>query len=64
MKADDPFADMVKFKQVFRFPYRIRAVSNENAKILSDFKGVELEANMYDINNNPDFFNIEVLFEE
>ena len=63
MTADDPFADMVRFKQVFRFPYRVKAVDNENAKILSDFKGVELEANMYQINNDPDFFNLEVLFE-
>lgn len=63
MTADDPFADMVRFKQVFRFPYRIKAVDNENAKILSDFMGVELEANMYQINNDPDFFNLEVLFE-
>ncbi|MGI9547145.1 MAG: hypothetical protein ACR2MM_07915 [Flavobacteriaceae bacterium] len=64
MTAEDPFADMIKFKQVFRFPYRIREVDNENARILSDFKGIEFEANMYDINNNPDFFNIEVLFEK
>ncbi len=64
LTADDPFADMIKFKQVFRFPYRVKAVDNEKAKILSDFKGIELEANMYDLNNNPDFFNIEVLFEE
>lgn len=64
LTADDPFADMIKFKQVFRFPYRVKAVDNERAKILSDFKGVELEANMYDLSNNPDFFNIEVLFEE
>ncbi len=64
MMADDPFADMIRFKQVFRFPYRIKAVNNERARILSDFKGIELEANMYDLNNNPDFFNIEVIFEE
>ena len=64
MQADDPFADMIRFKQVFRFPYRVKAVNNERAKILSDFKGIELEANMYDLNNNPDFFNIEVIFEQ
>ena len=64
MAADDPFADMIRFKQVFRFPYRVKAVNNDRAKILSDFKGIELEANMYDLNNNPDFFNIEVIFEE
>lgn len=64
MQSDDPFADMIRFKQIFRFPYRVKAVNNERARILSDFKGIELEANMYDLNNNPDFFNIEVIFEE
>lgn len=64
MQADDPFADMIRFKQVFRFPYRVKSVNNDRAKILSDFMGIELEANMYDLNNNPDFFNIEVEFEE
>lgn len=64
MTAEDPFADMVRFKQVFRFPYRVKAVDNPNAKILSDFKGVELEANMYQLNNDPDYFNLEVFFEK
>ncbi len=64
MASDDPFADMLKFKQVFRFPYRVRAVDNEKAKILSDFKGIELEVNMYDLNKDPDIFNVEVLFEK
>lgn len=64
MASDDPFADMIRFKQVFRFPYRIKAVDNEKARILSDFKGIELEANMFDLNNNPDVFNVEVLFEK
>ena len=63
MVADDPFADMVRFKQVFHFPYKVKSVDNERVRILPDFKGVELEANMYDLNNNPDFFNIEVIFE-
>ena len=64
MKADDPFADIMRFKQVYRFPYRVKSVSNANAKILSDFMGVELEANMYELNNDPDYFNIEVVFEK
>jgi vacuolar-type H+-ATPase subunit I/STV1 len=64
MASDDPFADMLKFRQVFRFPYRVRAVDNEKARILSDFKGIELEVNMYDLNNDPDVFNVEVLFEK
>ncbi|MEX0289445.1 MAG: hypothetical protein AB3N14_10075 [Flavobacteriaceae bacterium] len=62
IKADDPFVDMIRFKQVYRFPYKVKSVSNSNAKILSDFKGVEIEANMYELNNDPDFFNIEVTF--
>lgn len=63
MKADDPFADMIRFKQVYRFPYRVKGVSNANAKILSDFKGIELEANMYEMNNDPEYFNVEVEFD-
>lgn len=55
---------MIRYKQVFRFPYRVKEVNNERAKILSDFKGIELEANLYEINNNPDIFNLEVKFEE
>jgi len=64
MKKDDPFSDMIRFKQVYHFPYKIKSVSNPNAKILSDFKGIELEANMYEMNNDPKFFNLEVIFEQ
>jgi hypothetical protein len=64
MKADDPFADMMRLKQVYRFPYRVKRVNNANARILSDFKGVEIEANMYELNNDPRFFNILVEFEK
>ena len=64
LKADDPFVDMIRFKQIYRFPYRIKSVSNKSAKILSDFKGVELEANMYEMSHDPEYFNIEVVFEE
>ncbi len=64
MKADDPFVDMMRFKQVYRFPYRVKSVSNPNARIMPDFKGVELEANMFEANNDPDFFNLEVVFEQ
>ncbi|MBT8185398.1 MAG: hypothetical protein KJN76_11210 [Eudoraea sp.] len=60
---DDPFVDMIRFKQVYRFPYKVKSVSNKNARILSDFKGVEIEANMYDMNNDPEFFNVVVVFE-
>ncbi|WP_430909284.1 hypothetical protein [Maribacter sp. 2-571] len=64
LKADDPFVDMMRFKQVYHFPYKVKSVSNPNARILSDFKGVELEANMYQMNNDPDYFDIEVAFEK
>tara|TARA_R110002167_G_scaffold23281_8_gene82738 strand:+ start:2251 stop:3042 length:792 start_codon:yes stop_codon:yes gene_type:complete len=64
LQEDDPFANMIRFKQVYKFPFRVKSVSNPHAKILSDFKGVELEANMYEANNDPEFFNIEVVFEQ
>ena len=61
--ADDPFVDMIRFKQVYKFPYKVKSVNNANAKILSNFQGVEIEANMYELNNDPDFFNLEVTFD-
>lgn len=64
IKEDDPFVDMIRFKQVYRFPYKVKSVSNKNARILSDFKGIEIEANMFDFNNDPEFFNVEVVFEK
>ncbi len=64
MKKDDPMADMIKLKQRFIFPYKIKSISNKNTKILSDFKGVEQEANMYDLNYDSKYFDIEVEFEE
>ncbi|PCJ98678.1 MAG: hypothetical protein COA50_00065 [Flavobacteriaceae bacterium] len=64
MKSDDPFSDMIRFKQIYIFPYKIKSVSNANAKILSNFKGVEIEANMFEMNNDPTFFDVEVQFEK
>lgn len=64
IKKDDPFTQMIRFKQVYRFPYRVKSVDNVHAKILSDFKGVELEADMYEANNDPEFFNIVVYFDQ
>lgn len=64
LRADDPFVDMIRFKQVYRFPYKVKSVSNAHAKILSDFKGIELEANMFEANNDPGFFDIEVEFDQ
>ena len=37
MTSDDPFADMLKFRQVFRFPYRVKAVDNEKSQDLIRF---------------------------
>ncbi len=64
MKKDNPMADMIRFKQRFTFPYKIKSVSNENTRILPDFKGIEQEANMYDLNYNPSFFDVVIEFEE
>lgn len=64
IKADDPFVDMMRFKQVYRFPYRVKSVSNPHARIMPDFMGVELEANMFEANNDPYFFDLEVVFEK
>ena len=59
----DAFADAIIMRQVYKFPYKIKSVDNPNAKIHSDFMGVEVEANMMQLNNNPDIFNIKVKFE-
>jgi len=64
MKKDNPMADMVRFKQRFIFPYKIKSVSNKNTRILPDFKGIEQEANMYDLNYNPNIFDVVIEFEE
>lgn len=63
MKKDNPMSNMIRFKQRFIFPYKIKSVSDKNARILSDFKGIEQEANMFEMNSNPNFFDIEVTFE-
>lgn len=64
LTSDDPFSDIIRFKQVYRFPYKIKNVSNANARILPNFKGVEIEANMFEMNNDPEYFNVEVEFEQ
>ncbi len=63
MTADNPMSNLIKFKQRYIFPYKISKLNNNNAKILSDFKGVEIEANLYEMTNNPTFFDVEVAFE-
>lgn len=61
--AESSFADAIVFRQVYKFPYKVKSVDNPLAKIHADFKGVEIEANMMQLNNNPDIFNVEVKFE-
>ncbi|NND15753.1 MAG: hypothetical protein HKN89_05470 [Eudoraea sp.] len=61
--GSDAFDDAIIMRQVYKFPYKIKSVDNPNAKIHADFKGVEVEANMMQLNNNPDIFNIKVKFE-
>ncbi len=63
MKKDNPMSNMIRFKQRFIFPYKIKSVSNKNVRILSDFKGIEQDANFYEMNNDPTFFDVEVEFE-
>lgn len=62
--GSDAFDDAIIMRQVYKFPYKIESVDNPNAKIHPDFKGVEVEANMMQLNNNPDIFNIKVKFEK
>lgn len=61
---DNPMSDMIRFKQRYVFPYKIKSVSNKNARILPNFKGIELQANLFEVNNNPKFFDVEVEFEK
>lgn len=64
LRADDSFGNIISFIQVYKFPLRVRSVSNPNARILPDFKGVEIVANMFQLNQDPDFLNIVVEFQE
>ncbi|MDX1364931.1 MAG: hypothetical protein R3243_12015 [Arenibacter latericius] len=61
--ADSPMVDMIRFKNRYIFPYKVKSVSNKNARVLSDFKGIEISGNLYEITNNPQFFDTEVRFE-
>ncbi|KAB1066818.1 hypothetical protein F6U93_13260 [Tamlana haliotis] len=63
MTADNPMANLMRFKLRYNFPYRIKNVSNEHAKILSNFKGIEITANLYQMVSDPKFFDTEVEFE-
>lgn len=60
---DNPMANVIKLKSRFLFPYRIKQVSNPNAIVMPDFKGIEITGNLLQISENPRFFDTEVLFE-
>lgn len=62
-EKDAAFANMIVFKIRYVFPYRIKSVSNENVKILSNFKGIEFDASISDMGKNPNFFDVKVDFE-
>lgn len=64
MTDNNPMADMIRFKTKYIFPYKIKKLSNNNARILPNFKGVEISANLFDMNNNPQYFDIEIEFEK
>lgn len=64
MTKDNPMADMIKFKSRYFFPYKIKSVNNQNVRILPDFKGIEITGNLFEINNNPNYFDLNVEFEQ
>ncbi|WP_141402410.1 hypothetical protein [Sediminicola luteus] len=57
------FMDMLQIKQVYRFPYKVKSVSNPNAKIGSDFKSVEVTGPLKKMKEELEYFDIEVEFE-
>lgn len=61
---DNFFANLILFKTRYIFPYRIKNTNNENIKILSDFKSIEISGNAYDLNYNPTYFDLEIEFEK
>lgn len=63
LTKDNPFANMIKFKVRYLFPYKIKEVNNKNARVMSDFKGLEFDANLFEVNENPNFFDLDVKFE-
>ena len=64
MTKENPMADMIRFKSRYHFPYRIKKVTNDNVRILPDFKGVEISGNLFEINNNPNYFDVDIEFEQ
>lgn len=64
LTKDNPMVDLIRFKSKYIFPYRIKKLDNENAKVLSDFKGIEISGNAYEMTNNPKFFDVNVEFDK
>lgn len=62
LTEDSPMANLIRFKSVYKFPYKIKSVDNVNAKISSDFKSVEIYGNAYDMNSNPHYYDLEIDF--
>ena len=56
------FADIIKIKMRYVFPYKIKSVSNKKAEIIEDSKGIEIKGNILDIGKDPRFFETEVEF--
>lgn len=63
LKKSDALVKMFRLKTRYIFPYKVKTVSNDNAVILSDLKGIEISGDRYDINSNPRYFDVEVKFE-
>lgn len=63
LTKDIPISDLIKIKMIYHFPYKIKKVRGENAKILPDFKGVEITGNLFDTNNDSHFYDVDVEFE-
>ncbi len=64
LTKDNPMANMIRFKSRYIFPYKIKSVANENVRILPNFKGIEITGNLFEINNNPKYFDVTVEFED
>ncbi|WP_158851286.1 hypothetical protein [Algibacter sp. L1A34] len=64
MTKDNPMADMIRFKTKYFFPYKIKKVNNKNVRVLPDFKGIEITGNLFEINNDPKYFDVDIEFEQ
>lgn len=64
LTKNNPMADMIRFKSKYYFPFKIKNISNKNARILPDFKGIEISGNLFEINNDPKYFDVEIEFDK